>query len=136
MNQTLINASPIEVIYKDGTKEAITLRELTIRQLYKFTEYFGSSNSPALVALCAGKEDDWPDTLADDSYAALVKEAIRLNFPRAANLVAADITVAARLAPAIRELAAAETLLAGEHSKTRSPAPAASESAEGIGSGS
>lgn len=135
MNTTLVNAVPIAVTCRDGKKETIELKELSIRQLYGFIEHFGENNSPALAALCAGREAGWPDTLSDESFGAVVKEAIRLNFPRAAALVSADITVAARLAPAIIRLVRAEALFAGATSKTSSPAPAASVSPAATGSG-
>lgn len=134
MNTTVLNATPIAVTYRDGKTETVELRELTIRQLYKFIEHFSESNSPALAALSVGRDANWPDLLSDDSYGAVVKEAIRLNFPRAAKLISADITVAARLSPAINRLVIAEDLLAGGPSKPTSPAPVASVSPEATGS--
>ena len=128
MNTTVLNALPIAITYRDGKTETIELRELTIRQLYKFIEFFGDNNSPALAALCAGREDNWSDTLSDSSYAAVVKEAIRLNFPRAETIMAGDVTVAARLTPVIRRVILAESMIAGMPLNWTSGAPAASAS--------
>jgi hypothetical protein len=138
MSTILINAVPIEVCYRDGHKETINLGELSIRQLYVFIKQLGASDTPALVALCAGKPPEWIDTLSDDSFDALASQAIKLNFTRAVARAKSDPVAAAMLAPLALSFAnvmrSQQTL--GSFGSDLSPAPAASESAAETGNGS
>jgi hypothetical protein len=132
---TLVNASPIEVIYRDGRKETITLGELSIRQLYVLIKQLGNSDSPAMVALCAGKPIEWVDTLSDESFDMLVAKAIELNFNRATDRARSDPVASAMLAP----LAIAFTNVIralptnGSSGNALSPAPAAPGSVAATG---
>ncbi len=132
----LINASPFEVILSDGTKETVSLRQLSIRQLYQFTEHLRGDNMPALVSLCVGKPDEWIDTLELESYGALVKKCLELNFPKAAMLAMSDPIVATKLAPLLARIQNAEKMIAisGLPMNAPSPAPVASASAAVTGS--
>lgn len=132
----LLNATPFEVTHLDGTKQTIELRQLSIRQLYKFAGFAAADASAELVALCAGQPLEWIDTLADDSYGALLQRAHELNFQRAVLLVARDPLIAAKFLPLLLRLQAAEKALQnlGPTSPAPSPAPASSASAAEIGS--
>jgi len=140
---TLVNALPVEVTHRDGTKSTVVLRELTIRQLHQFSILMGEENTPALVALCADKPLEWVDTLTDESYDCLVRLAQERNFSRAIARVASDPIALARLAPLQRRFAALAMLATPSPTKTsgpfgsaESPAPASSDSAPETGSAS
>lgn len=134
----LINATPVEVTFRDGTKATITLSELSIRQLYVFIKHLGGSDTPALVALCAGKPAEWVDTLSDASFDALVAVSIKLNFQRATDRVKNDPVALGKLAPMLFELESAighlETRISGQPGRTALPAPVPSASAPETGS--
>lgn len=148
MPTILANASPVPVAYRDGRSETLVLGELSIRQLYTFIKHLGGSETPALVALCAGKPLEWIDTLTDQSFDALVAESIRLNFQRATDRVKSDPVALSRLGPILLELdrvakaietnplATAEPATSGAPGTISSSAPAASASAVATGSAS
>lgn len=133
---TLINECLVQVSLSDGTKETVSLRQLSIRQLYQFTEHLRGDNMPALVSLCARKTDEWIDALELESYAALVKKCLELNFPRAAMLATSDPIVATKLAPLIARFQNAEKMISisGVPTNAPSPVPAASASVAATGS--
>jgi hypothetical protein len=131
---TLVNEQPVVITYRDGRAESITLGELTIRQLYRWIEFFAKNDVPALVALCAGKPLEWVDTLTDESFGDLSKIAFERNFPRATALASKDVTVAALIRPSLLQIASLSPDPAGPSSSAKSPAPAASASAPVIGS--
>jgi hypothetical protein len=136
MNTTLVNATPVPVKYRDGKEETIELRQLTIRQLYKFAELATTDSSPEMVALCCGKPADWIDQIDDDSYGLLLKRVHELNFQRAVQLVTKDPLVAAKLLPLLLRMQEVEKLLPtlGITSPAPSPVPASSASVEATGS--
>jgi len=138
MSTTLVNAVPVEVTYRDGRKETITLAELSIRQLYVFIKHLGSSDTPALVALSAGKPADWVDTLSDESFDALTAAAIKLNFARAVARGQSDPVAAATLGPLLISLVDVVQKLQtnGSSGNISLPAPVVLASAEATGSGS
>lgn len=135
-NTTLINALPVEVLLLDGTKETVNLRQLSIRQLYRFAELAAADSTPEIVALCADKPVQWIDGLDLEAYGTLVQKCHELNFQRAVILVAKDPLIAARLLPLLLRLDAATKLLPsfGDSSKDQSPAPASSASMAETGS--
>ncbi len=133
----LVEAAPVVIALRDGTRGTATLRPLTIRQLYRFIEHLGGRDMPALVCLCVDQPPDWIDLLSDESYRQLVQLCLDANFTRAAKLAQSDPFTAAKLAPLLASLNQATTLLAaGTTSSAPSPAPAASVSAAAIGSDS
>jgi hypothetical protein len=140
MSSTLVNALPVEVTHRDGSKSTVVLRDLSIRQLHQFSVFMGEENTPALVALAAGQPAEWVDTLSDDSYDALVRLAQERNFPRAIARAASDPIALARLAPLQRrfqqlgQLAQLSPPTSGANGSTASPTPAPSESAAETGS--
>lgn len=136
MNTTLVNAVPVEVTHLDGTKETVEVRQLSIRQRYKFAELAASDASPEIVAMCVGKPEAWVDTLEDDSYGLLLQKSHELNFQKAVTLVAKDPLLAARLLPMLLRFQALEKARQsfGIVSPAPSPAPASSESAAATGS--
>ena len=136
--QHIVNATPVDVVYVDGKTERLTLGRLSIRQLYQFTHLLSGDKVPDLVALCAAQPVEWIDTLSDESFAALARLAIELNFPRAMTLAKDDPVIAARVAPLLArmQLALVQADSFGPISNGSSPAPAASASAAETGSGS
>lgn len=133
---TLVNATPFEVTYLDGTVAQISLARLTIRQLYTFTQHLQAEKVPELVSLCTGKPGEWLDTLEDASFARLAQKCIELNFPRAVTLSANDPVIALRVMPFLQGMQTMAILsgTAGLSLIGKSPAPAASESAAASGS--
>ena len=156
MHTTLASAKPVPIAYRDGRTETLLLGELSIRQLYTFIKHLGGSDTPALVALCAGKPVEWVDTLTDASFDALVAESIRLNFQRATDRVKSDPVALSRLGPMLVEIDRVKKAIGADPFKAlpeeekkneeketsgapgtiSSPAPAASASAVEIGNGS
>jgi hypothetical protein len=132
----LLNSEPFEVVFADGHKEPVALRQLTIRQLYTFTEHLHGEQMPALVALCTGKPEEWLDKLELESFGALLKKCLDLNFPKAATIAKSDPVVATKLMPLLFRLQSAERMiqLGGLSTNAPSPAPAVSESAAATGS--
>lgn len=134
--ENLVNASPVDVTYVDGKTERLTLARLSIRQLYQFTHLLAGDKVPDLVALCAAKPVEWIDTLSDESFAALSRKSIEINFPRAMTLAKDDPVIAARVAPLLArmQLALVQADSLGPTLSGLSPAPAASGSAPATGS--
>jgi hypothetical protein len=136
---TLLNATPVTVTYRDGRTETIALGELSIRQLCLFTKHLGGNDTPALVALCAGRPVEWIDTLTDASFDALLATAIKLNFQRATNRAKTDPVALSQLAPLLLEidrLIPQLTATLGQSGSGSSPGHAPSESATETGSAS
>ena len=133
---TLINAEPFVAEMLDGKTETISLGRLSIRQLYAFTQHLAGEKVPELVALCAAKPVEWIDTLADESFAALAKRCIALNFPRAVTLSKNDPVIAQRVLPFLQGMQTVAILgaTAGLFLNNKSPEPAASASAAASGS--
>lgn len=132
MNSTLVNATPVAVAFRDNRpSETLTLKQLSIRDLYRWIELFAARNTPALVALALGQPVEFVDQLTDESFGAIAQESFRINFPRATALSLKDVTVAALISP---HLLAIANLSDGQPSPAKSPAPAASESAVATGS--
>ncbi len=148
MPTPLINATPVAVTYRDGKTETVTLSELSIRNLYQFIKHLGGNDTPALVALCAGKPIEWVDTLTDESFDALVAASIKLNFQRATDRVKIDPVALSRIGPMLLEIERVSAgILAmppdamktpGHSGSGSSPegAPSASAAATGIASSS
>ena len=132
----VLNGTPVSVIYRDGSTESILIGELSLRNLYVFIKHLGASDTPALVALAAGKSPEWVDTLSDESFDALNKKALEANFPRAVARANTDPVAAAGLAPLVRVLAAAMegVQTSGQFGSLTSPALVASASAGVSGS--
>ncbi len=104
MTTPLINATPVAVTYRDGKTETITLGELSIRNLHQFIFHLGGNDTPALVALCAGKPLEWIDTLTDTSFDGLTAASIKLNFQRATDRMKTDPVALSKLAPLLLTL--------------------------------
>ena len=134
----LINATPFAVVYLDGRTETLSLPRLSIRQLYTFAHHIDGERSVEIATLCTGRPAEWLDTLADDSFAALVEKCIELNFPRAGVIALKDTTLAAKLIPFAQKVQTVMVIGAslGEALKAWSPAPASSDSAPETGSAS
>lgn len=137
---TLVNATPFDVTYIDGTTEQISLARLSIRLLYTFTQHLAGEKVPELVSLCTGKPGEWLDTIEDASFAALSQLCIQLNFPRAVTLSKSDPVIALRIMPFLQGMQTMAILtgmheMAGLLSTDKSPAPASSGSAAESGSG-
>lgn len=137
MNTTLVNATPCEVAYLDGTRETISLARLTIRQVYTWAKLLHDKDTPALVSLCSGKPVEWLDTLADESFGVLGNKCIELVFPRALALSKTDPVMANLLGPVLAEsvalLRTADETTRGLTSSAPLPAPVPSASAAVIG---
>jgi hypothetical protein len=136
MNNTLVNATPIGVKKLDGSQETVEVRQLTIRQLYRFAELASAIAMPEIVALCTGKPPEWIDTLQDDSYGLLAAKSWELNFPRAVKQVATDPLIAARFLPMIQQLQAVEKILPNFGAGLNAPSPVPASSASPAASGS
>lgn len=136
--QNLVNATPFTVVYLDGRTEVVQLARLSIRQLYTFAHHLDGERSVEIAALCTGRPPEWLDSLADDSFAALVEKCIELNFPRAGVIALKDSTLAAKLIPFAQKVQTVMVIGAslGEALKAWSPAPASPDSAPATGSAS
>jgi hypothetical protein len=149
MNTTLINSVPIKIRYANGQEEAITIRQLTIRELYQFIDHIAAGATPAIVGLCANRNGEWIDSLDLDSYGALAEECICINFPKAAQIATHDPLTATKMAPLFSQMgralaltgkaltetpkSPAEPANSGTNGADSSPAPASSASAEEAG---
>lgn len=102
----------IDVVFKDGTKARITVRELEITELYDFLKFVGVDDSPSLVALCCGHKREWVNTLKLASYKILVAECVNRNFENAMEIVAADPIAQVKNAPFLAAARNAELILA------------------------
>lgn len=131
MSNPLDNITPVAVTFRSGSSTTIELKELSLRQLYKFIAHAAADETPQLVALCAGKSLEWVDTLTDESYGALAAAAFNLSFLRAVGLMKSDPTVSAKLTPLLLTLGRNAELIAisGLYGKSSSPAPVTTESA-------
>jgi hypothetical protein len=138
INTTLVNAVPVEVTYLDGRRETISLSKLTNRQIYTFIELLNGNKTPALVALCAGRPEDWIDELTEEAFGLLVAKSYELNFQKALRLIIRDPAIGSMSLPMLRRLEALEqeSRSRGPITNTPSPAPAPSGSAAETGSGS
>ncbi len=96
---SLVNAKKFDAVLENGGTDIVFLKQLTIRQLYKFVEFVTTDQTPQLVALCAERDLEWVDTLTLESYGALAAECMKLNFLRATALAEKDTLVAMKLAP-------------------------------------
>lgn len=136
MNTTLVNAVPVEVTHLDGSKETVELRQLSIRQLYRFIELATQDATPEIVALCVGQPSPWIDTLSDESYTDLAQQCHEQNFPRAMRLSAKDPLIAIRVAPLAVRFQQAQAMLPqlGTASPAPSPVPVSLGSAAAAGS--
>jgi hypothetical protein len=150
---TLINGRRIEVAYRNGQKETIEFKELSIRQLYRFIDAVERDQTPELVALCAGKPIEWIDALTLASFGKLAKYCIAENFPKAMELSGSDSIANSKMFPLLHKISLAlagltpeekaelakelkkEGAIAGA-SNNSSPAPASSESRAEPGSAS
>ena len=132
----LVNATPFTVVYIEGRSEVVQLARLSIRQLYTFAHHLDGERSVEIATLCTGREPEWLDTLADESFAALVEKCIELNFPRAGVIAKKDPTLAAKLLPFAQKVQTVLVIGAslGEALKAWSPAPASPDSAAESGS--
>lgn len=140
MNETLVNASkPIPVTMKDGTKDSVSLADLSIEEVFTFIEHLLGNKSVALVALSTRKPDDWVNSLSDQSFAELSKEAHALNFSRAVVISKGDAAMARMITPILASLVGTMNLangaISGLDSPAPSPVPAPSESAGATGTG-
>jgi hypothetical protein len=132
---TLINASPVEVEYLDGRRETVQLARLSIRQLYLFCTHLAAVAGPDLAALCTGRSLDWVDTLTPESFGALHKRCIELNFPKASAVAEGDPRLAAMVRPfemareTQRLLGLVAMLGLGSNASSSTPPPSASAAA-------
>lgn len=129
---TLVNASPVEVEHLDGRRETVQLSRLSIRQLYLFCTHLAAVAGPDLAALCTGRSLDWVDTLTPESFGALHKRCIELNFPKAGEVAKGDPRLAAKLMPFLQDqqmlMLIAMGAVLGLDSKPSSSTPQPSES--------
>ena len=139
----LINAEPVEVELLTGQKETISLKRLSIRELYTFAEHVRANRTPELVALCVGKPGEWVDSISDKSFAALTSKCVAINFQRAMTLGENDPVMATLIGPVVAAgvLSVAQMTQAtlprdGATTSDSLPAPASSESAAATGSAS
>lgn len=137
---TLTNALPVEVKHLDGKKSTVTLRRLSIRELYTFAEHARDKKTPAMVALCCDQKPEWVDTLEDESFGELTEKCVAANFRRAMTVAVKDPVMAVLVGPMVATgvLAVAEMLqpTVGPTTNASSPVPAPSESAEANGNAS
>jgi len=139
MNTTLVNSIPVEVTYRDATTEKITIGKLSIRGLYTFLKLLGESDTPGLVALCAGKPIAWVDSLTIDSFKKLADAAIGQNFNEATELAKSDPVALGKIGPlliALEGVASKFIEMSGSNGSGASPTPAPAESAAATGSAS
>jgi hypothetical protein len=132
----LIASAAVEVEYLDGTKETLSLRRLTIRQLYHYIVLLGGRDTPGMVALCADQSLEWIDTLTDKSMASLAARCSAENFQRAVDLASQDPIAASSMLPLFKEMSVLMHVASasGITGNASSPAPAASASAVETGS--
>jgi hypothetical protein len=140
--QVLVNQTPVEVEYTTGRKENLTMRRLSIRELYTLAEHVRGSRTPAIVALCFDKPIEWVDELSDACFAELSGKCVSANFQRAQAIAEKDPVMAMLIGPVVATgiLSMAEMLrptakaIAGAVTSDSSPVPAHSESAAETGS--
>lgn len=81
--ETIIGSKEIEVTLTDGTKQSVTIRKISIRQMQKLLNVMQDDRGRA--ALYTDKPLDFVDQLDDDSFLAVLKEGRLLNFSRFEN---------------------------------------------------
>ncbi len=139
----LVNAEPVEVAHLDGSTSTVTMKRLSIRELYTFAEHARNKLTPAMVALCFSQAPDWVDTLTDESFGELTDKCVAVNFQRAMTLAERDPVMAMLIGPMVATgiLSVAAMLQptpppAGAATNDSSPGPASSVSAAASGSAS
>jgi hypothetical protein len=140
--RTMLAASTCQVTFADGSVASVEIKRLTIRQLYQFAKHLAAMDGPDLVALCTGKPAEWCDNITPESFSALHKAALDLNFIKAAKLAEGDPRLAALILPFIQDVRvvailgmdATATTPPGVNGPDSLPAPAPSESAAATGS--
>lgn len=132
----IIETSPFDVAYLQGSPETLQIGRLSIRKLYTWTRLLSEDRLPDLVALTVGKPIEWVDTLTDESFAALSTKCIALNFRRAMEMGKTDPTIAVKLGPLLAQFVAAlrASPFAGKILSAPLPAPASSGSPAATGS--
>ncbi|MBK8477446.1 MAG: hypothetical protein IPL39_14430 [Opitutaceae bacterium] len=127
----LLPSSPHDVTRLDGTLARIFFTDTATPEIYTFVELMDASKIPELVAMCTGKPVGFIDSLQDESYGALAKACIEVNFNRAMVLAASDPTIAAKVLPLAHRMDLVGRMAAGLLSKLSSPASAASPAGPG-----
>lgn len=139
----LVNGEPVEVTHLDGSHATVTLKRLSIRELYTFAEHARDKRTPAMVALCFGQPAEWVDSLTDESFGELTDRCIALNFRRAMPLAERDPVMAMLVGPmvatgilSVMEMLPKSPAPAGAPTPDSSPAPVPSASAAESGNAS
>ena len=75
--ETLLDGKQVELHYLDGTSEFVLIRKIGIRKLSVLAQVWG--NEPKEIALYAGKNEAWVETLTDESFETAIEEGRLLN---------------------------------------------------------
>ena len=65
--------------FRDGRREKVTLRVITVREIPKFLDLVGDES--ALLEMLTGQETGWADPLTPESFDQLVSRGVALNNP-------------------------------------------------------
>lgn len=77
--ETLDRGTRFEVVQKNGKRDVVTIRQLTLRQIREYMEAERAEDAARCAELLAGKPAGWSDVLTVESATALILEGLRVN---------------------------------------------------------
>ena len=102
--KTFIGCEELEIQKRDGTTQAVFVRELPIRLIPKFLQL--QDDESALVELYCDQEPGWADSLTIASHEAVHEKGGALNFPVLERWIERKQRSVAQLQPALAPLQA------------------------------
>lgn len=77
---TIAGGTELDVLFTDGRAERVMVRQLPIRHLGRLGAAWG--NEAREIDVYCDKPGGWSESLADESFEAVIEEGRRLNFTR------------------------------------------------------
>lgn len=96
-NAALIGGTTIEVTYRDGTKESVTVQCLPLRKIPEYLEWV--DNEPNCAEKLCNKPEGWADSITDESVFAICDAGAEINHPRLLSWANRQVKKAERLMP-------------------------------------
>jgi hypothetical protein len=78
---TVAGGVEMEVIFQDGTKENVKVRQIPLSKIQEFSTAVAFSNMADAVDLYCDKEKGWADRLSYESARAVMDKGCELNLP-------------------------------------------------------
>lgn len=89
----------IKVKYDNGQEEALSFTPLSNTERYKYIDLLVAGNTPALIALCARRTENWVNRLDPDSLAELAGHFFQQVFPTVLRMARRDPITSLKIAP-------------------------------------